>query len=153
MRKSDKGGSFMLSLRGTRAKSSTPQIKYGGSSQGTISDKVPRALFRFDALQGDVISIVVQSLPASRLAPYVVLLNQNGDKLADSDPTTTRPASPHHRYSIQDEGSHHCRRRVGRTGRPGAFRVTLTSDPRRTAIKYGDMKAPSTTASLDPLRF
>ena len=101
----DKGGSFTLSLRGTQAKSSTPRIKYGGSSQGTISDKVPRALFRFDALQRDVISIVVQSLPASRLAPYVVLLNQNGDKLADSDPTdnATRTARIT-RYSIQDEG-------------------------------------------------
>ena len=142
MRSSDKGGSFTLSLRGTRAKSSTPQIKYGGSSQGTISDKVPRALFRFDALQGDVISIVVQSLPASRLAPYVVLLDQNGDKLADSDPTdnATRIARIT-RYSIQEEGTYTIA--VSRVGEErgttiGAFRVTLTGEARKTVIKYGD---------------
>jgi hypothetical protein len=142
MHSSDKGGSFTLSLRGTRAKSSTPQIKYGGSSQGTISDKAPRALFQFQALQGDVISIVVQSLPASRLAPYVALLDPNGDKLADSDPTdTTARIARITRYAIQDDGTYTIA--VSRVGEEqgttmGAFRVTLTGESRGTAINYGD---------------
>jgi hypothetical protein len=142
MRSSDKGGSFTLSLRGTPAKSPTAQINYGGSSQGTISDKAPRAVFQFHALQGDVISIVVQSLPSSRLAPYVALLGQKGDKLADSDPTddTIRIARIT-RYSIQVEGTYTIV--VSRVGEEngttmGAFRVTLTNDARRTVINYGD---------------
>ncbi len=157
MRSSDKSGSFTLSLRGTRAKSSTPQIKYGGSSQGTISDKALRALFQFQALQGDVISIAVQSLPASRLAPYVALLDPNGDKLADSDPTdsTTRIARIT-RYTIQDEGTYTIA--VSRVGEEqgttsGAFRVTLTSDARRTAINYGDTVQGAIDNSQFELRY
>ncbi len=123
------GGGFTLTLRGKSTGPSAVALNYGDSSQGTISDSVVRVFYRFQAAQGDVITIVVQSVSGSRLLPYVTLLDSSGSKLADSNPNATTKVARITSYPIKSDGTYTVA--VGRVGEEegtttGGFKVTLS---------------------------
>jgi hypothetical protein len=135
-------GEFTLTLRANRARSAAVNIELGQTSRGEITTSNVRASYQFRASQGDLISIAVESVVGSRLAPYVMLLNSGGERLASSDPDASGEKSASiARYLITNDGQYTIAvTRIGeeRGTSSGPFSMTLTLDASYLFASYGD---------------
>lgn len=135
-------GEFTLTLRANRARAAASSIELGQTSRGEISTANVRASYQFRASQGDVISVEVESVSGSRLAPYVMLLNSGGERLAGSDPDASgEKTASIARYLITNDGQYTIAvTRIGeeRGTTSGAFGLTLTLDASYLFASYGD---------------
>lgn len=71
-------GEFTLSLSSTTA---TP-ITYGDTIQGTVDADAGRMIYQFEATEGDVISLRMNS---NAFDSYLILSNQDGELMTDDD--------------------------------------------------------------------
>jgi Bacterial pre-peptidase C-terminal domain len=142
MRSSDRPGSFTLTLRGTRSRTTDTGLDYGSSADGSVSASVVRTTFQFRASAGDVVTIVVARAASSRLIPYVILFDESGTKLIETNPAErTSGTARITRYPILTDGTYSIVvSRVGeeRGGSSGAFTLNLTREASYSKLTYGD---------------
>jgi len=61
-------------------------IEYGDTAEGEISDDTPAVVYAFDGSEGDVVTItMVDTSRNGELDPYIQLLNEDGDVVAEND--------------------------------------------------------------------